>query len=157
MILYLPPQLSILIVGPSEYFGFFSIEIAVTIELAGPTPLAGLLRRPDDRAALGEELEERTGALEVQLAERGVSSPVDRAALRASPTALATALDLLERAAADPALLRELAPAPLAGQRGEDDDAYLRALLEGLDAELIERCLTPPPRGRGSRATSADG
>ena len=75
----------------------------------------------------------------------GVSLPIDRARLRESPSVLAEALALIERARSDDALLAELAPVELA--RAPDGDeprlAYLRELLDGLPEELILRGVEP--------------
>jgi DNA repair exonuclease SbcCD nuclease subunit len=123
-------------------------ELAVVVELAGETPLARRLRSEDERAALEEDLAAGTGALEVQLRDAGLALPVDRALLRAAPSVLQTALELAERAARDDALLRELAPDPLA--RGPRDDparlAHLRGLLPGLPEDLVARFLPDPRR-----------
>jgi len=119
--------------------------VALRIELAGETPLAPMLRSPDQLEGLEAELADRTGALEVQLRNTGVSRPVDRAQLAASPTAFAHALGLVERAAQDPALLDELAPAELAAVMHPDArHAYLRELLADLPQELIERSIAEP-------------
>jgi DNA repair exonuclease SbcCD nuclease subunit len=124
-------------------------EIAVRVELAGETPLARLLRSRPDLDALEEEVARSVGAVEVQLRDAGVALPIDRAAIRESPTVIAGALAMIERAAADDALLEELAPMPLARDLGGDEAArraYLRELIEELPAELIERSL--PGGGR---------
>lgn len=125
-------------------------EIAAVLELSGETPLARRLGAEEERAALEEELAAGTGALEVQLRDAGLSLPVDRALLRATPSVLAEALDLVERAAADDALLLSLAPDALA--RGARDEAarleQLRGLLAGLPEELVRRFL-PDPRAEG--------
>jgi DNA repair exonuclease SbcCD nuclease subunit len=120
-------------------------ELAVVVELAGETPLARRLGSEEERAALEEALAAGTGALEVQIRDAGLSLPVDREALRASPSAAATALELLERAAADDPPRLGLAPHP------HDDAArlaQLRELLAGLPEELIQRFL-PDPRAEG--------
>jgi DNA repair exonuclease SbcCD nuclease subunit len=116
-------------------------RLALRIELAGETPLAHTLRSREALAELEDELMRRSGALEVQLRAEGVSPPLDRARLRQSPSVLATALELIERARLDPALLDELAPAELAVEL-EDTAArreHLRGLLPGLSEELLLR------------------
>jgi exonuclease SbcD len=121
-------------------------EIAVVLELAGETPLAPALRSPAAVDELAGMLTDHAGVLEVQLRPVGVTEPRDRAALRASPTVLARALALIERAASDDALLASFAPEPLARElaRGEEA-AYLRELLEELPEELIQRSLRGGP------------
>ena len=117
-----------------------SDELIVRIELAGETPLAPQLRRREEREAIAEELEATTGALEIQLRDAGVVRPIDRRELRESPSAVARALELIEQAACDDALLEALAPEELATAVDPTDRvAYLRELLADLPEELIER------------------
>jgi exonuclease SbcD len=118
-------------------------ELAIVVEISGETPLARRLRSVEERTALEDELAAGTGALEVQLRDEGLSLPVDRDLLRGSPGVIASALDLVDRAAHDDALLLSLAPEPLA--RGARDEparlAHLRELLEGLPEDLVQRFL----------------
>jgi DNA repair exonuclease SbcCD nuclease subunit len=119
-----------------------SDELIVRVELAGETPLAQTLRSPRELESLERELERKTGALEIQLRNCGVVRPIDRSALRESPTATARALELIDRASEDDLLLEELAPRELA--TALDPSArieYLRELLADLPEELIERSL----------------
>ena len=113
-------------------------QLALRLELAGETPIAGRLRARDELETLEEELAARTGVLELQLRTQRVSLPIDRAQLRKAPSVLAEALALIERAGSDDALLGELAPAELAGVHAADAARldYLRGLLEGLPEEL---------------------
>jgi exonuclease SbcD len=125
-----------------DRLGSRSDEIAVRIELAGDTPLAPQLRVREQLEDLERDLAARSGAVEVQLRDVGVRRPVDRGALRSTPSALALALDLMERATSDDELLLSLAPEELAGAPGEKDRiGYLRALLAELPDELVERGL----------------
>jgi DNA repair exonuclease SbcCD nuclease subunit len=116
-------------------------ELAVRVELSGPSPLARALRDADERRQIEDALMVRTGALEVQLRADGVSQPFDSAALRESPTVVSKALELIEAAGADPELLDSLAPSELATALapGAEWRAYLGALLDGLSDELIQR------------------
>jgi len=125
-------------------------EIAVVVELSGETPLARRLRSEDERTALEDDLAAGTGVLEVQLRDAGLVLPMDRALLRGSPSVIAAALDLVERAAQDDALLGSLAPEELAGgpRDGAARMAQLRGLLAGLPEELVQRFL-PDPRAEG--------
>ena len=116
-------------------------HLALRLELDGETPLAVRLRSREELVPLEETLAARTGVLELQLRADRVSLPIDRARLRESPSVLAEALSLIERAGSDDALLAELAPAELAGAH-ETDAArldHLRGLLEGLPEELTLR------------------
>ena len=126
-------------------FGPGSDELALRVELSGETPLAPMLRTPDQLDALADELAAKTGALEVQLRASRVARPVDRAALRESPTGFSRAAALIERASSDPALLQELAPRELAGCPDPDARAaYLAELLSELPDELVERSFEAP-------------
>jgi hypothetical protein len=85
-----------------------------------------------------------TGALEIQLRDAGVVRPIDRRELRESPSAVARALELIEQAAHDDALLEALAPDELAAAVDPSERvAYLRELLSDLPEELIERSFEP--------------
>jgi exonuclease SbcD len=118
-----------------------SEELAVRIELSGPSPLARALRDEGERRQIAEELVGRTGALEVQLRADRLSQPFDPAELRESPTVVAKALELIRAAEGDPELLESLAPEELATavSEGEERRAYLAELLPGLPEELILR------------------
>ena len=90
--------------------------------------------------AIAQDLETTTGALEIQLRDAGVARPIDRRELRESPSAVARALELIEQAAHDDALLQALAPDELAAAVDPGErTAYLRDLLSDLPEELIER------------------
>jgi DNA repair exonuclease SbcCD nuclease subunit len=118
-------------------------SLALRIELSGRSPLAHKLRHEETRREIEAELAERTGALEVQLRTRGLSQPVDTEALRASPTVVAKALDLLDAAGRDAARLDALAPEELATPvaPGAERQHYLAELLADLSQELIERSI----------------
>lgn len=119
---------------------------AVRFELSGPHPLAAELREATNRDELEQQLAERLDALEVSLVDRGVYRPVDRDRLRAGPSPLATALELLEQAEHDAALLDRLVPATLGPEAPEEPAArrdYMRSLLRELEPELIRRLVRP--------------
>jgi len=124
-------------------------ELAVTVELAGETPLARRLRADAERAELEEDLAAGTGLLEVRLRDAGLALPLDRSALREAPSVFGEAVALLERAADDERLLLALAPEHLA--RALPDEAarvaHLRGLLAGLSDELAMRFLPEPGAG----------
>jgi len=118
-------------------------ELAIRLELAGATPHARVLRSPEERSALEDDLAAACGAVEVQLRDAGVRLPCNRGTLREVPTVLAEALVLIERLHSEDALLLELEPAPLAHDPRDDASRlrYLRELLDDLPEELVERCL----------------
>ncbi len=118
-------------------------EIAVRLELRGRSPLARLLRSPEQLVGIADELRDRSGALEVELRTQGVRLPIDRDALRSSPTPLAEVLALIERVSRDAPLLESVAPAELAHDcaPGSERSAYLRELLAGAPEEAVLRFL----------------
>ncbi len=118
-------------------------ECALRLVLHGATPLAANLRQPEKRAELEAILREESGVLEVELRTEDICAPVDTQRLRSAPTVLARALELIESARDADELVDELAPGTLAAGEldGETRRAYLRELLDGLDAELIQRSL----------------
>jgi DNA repair exonuclease SbcCD nuclease subunit len=117
-------------------------ELVARLELAGATPLARSLRRPEELESLAQELALRAGAVEVELRPGALRLPGERPGLAGSPTVVGEALSLIERAGRDDALLAELAPEPLAGAPGAEPEArlaYLRELLAELPEELALR------------------
>ena len=116
-------------------------QLALRLELEGETPLASELRSETSLEALAEEVAIRSGTLELELRAEKTFLPIDRARLRAAPNVVATALELIDRAHADDAVLAALVPAELAHPAGEGEArlAYLRQLLDGLPEELVLR------------------
>jgi len=127
-----------------EVQGTAGADVAVRIELRGETPLARVLKDPEECAQLEEELIERTGAIDVQLRDRGVHAPRDLATLRETPSVLAKALELVELAREGDSALDAIAPFQLAGLEDEEADrsAYLLRLLEGIEDDLFSHCLS---------------
>lgn len=122
----------------------------VRLELTGASPLADELRREEDRAELEARLAERLEALDVEVRAGDLHRPVNPQELRASPSPLATALELAEQAGGDDALLDRLAPEVLSAAAPSDETerrAYLRELLAEAEPALIERLVT---RGSGA-------
>ena len=119
-------------------------ELIVVLDLVGTSRAAGALRDPDDRRAFEEEVAEATGVLEVQLRAERLRPLRDMAALRAVPSVVGQALELLELARSDPKVRLELAPEHLAGTEDEDPGDYLGTLLDDLEEELLGRALEDP-------------
>jgi len=119
-------------------------ELVLVLDLAGTSRAAHLLRDAQDRRAFEEDVAEEAGALEVQLRAESLRPPRDLAAVRAVPSVVGQALELIELAREDPDVLAELAPEQLAGLTDQEPVAYLRALLEGLPEELLTRALEDP-------------
>lgn len=117
-----------------------SKELCLVVELSGTTRAARVLSSDEDRVAFEEDLIESTGALEVQLRPEGLRPLRNLDELRATPSVISSALELCVQAQEDPAVLELIAPEHLAGP-AEDTGAYLSSLLEGLEHELLERCL----------------
>ena len=120
-------------------------EWVLRVELAGPCPLATVLRREDERAGLAEYLSESLGALDVEVRDVGLYPPIDLSRHVGQRHVLGEALELIERAGHDDDLLSRLAPQELAlGDEHADEVerlAYLRKLIDGLDAAAAERLL----------------
>ena len=120
-------------------------EWILRVELAGPCPMATVLRREEERAGLAEYLGEALGVLEVEVRDAGLYSPIDLSRHVGQRHVLGEALALLQRARKDDSVLSRMTPSELA--RGEDfgDESerlgYLRELLTGLDAAAAERLL----------------
>ncbi len=120
-------------------------EVALVLELTGTCQAASVLRAPDDRRAFEEDLAEAGGALEVQIRSRGLRPLRNMSELRAAPSVLGAALELLELARQDREVLERIAPAELAGLEEGDRQVYLSELLADLEEELLDRCLEERP------------
>jgi DNA repair exonuclease SbcCD nuclease subunit len=119
-------------------------ELVVRVELRGRSPLALALRDPEERAGSAEELALALGALSAELRCEHLHPPLDLDRHRGQPHLLGAALEISRRAAADEALLEELAPAVLAGEDSGDPvarRAYVAELLADLDETLAESLL----------------
>ena len=120
-------------------------EWILRVELSGPCPLVNVLRDESERAELAGYLADSLPALDVEVRDFGLHRPVDLAKHLGQHHMLGVALELINRANTDDELLRRLAPQALA--RGDDYPdgpdrlAYLRRLLDGLDAAAAERLL----------------
>lgn len=112
-------------------------ELIVRVVLRGRSTLAVALRDPDQLSALEDELTAELGALAVELRADRLHPPLEIAPHRGQPHVLGVALELVERALSDDDLLDELTPASLAGDH-QDQRAYVRSLLEGLEVETAE-------------------
>jgi DNA repair exonuclease SbcCD nuclease subunit len=119
-------------------------ELVVRVELRGRSPLAQALRDPEERAGFAEELAVALGALSTELRCEHLRPPLEIDKHRGQPHLLGAALEVAGRAASEPALLDELAPAVLAGESSGDPEArraYLAELLTELDETLAEALL----------------
>lgn len=119
-------------------------EWILRVDLSGACPLASTLTNADERTELAAQLREDLGVLDAEVRDRGLHRPVDIEAHRDQPHLLGQTLALLARAATDDDALDGIAPDQLAG--GDSGDAaerraYLRELLEDLDAEAAARLL----------------
>jgi hypothetical protein len=115
------------------------------VELTGPCPLATLLRSEEERDGLAEYLGESLGALDVEVRDVGLVPPIDLSRHVGQRHVLGEALDLIEQASDDDAILSRLAPSELAlgGEQADENERlkYLRELLAGLDSVAAERLL----------------
>lgn len=122
--------------------GLPGTEWMLRIELSGPSPLHGELGRREDRRTLEDELATRLGVLEAEVRAEGVHPPVDPDAHLERQDVLGETLRMLREARASGEVLDDVRPEELAGPDPDDDEeAYLRSLLEGLDGELASRML----------------
>ena len=114
----------------------------VRLVLNGRSPLADLLRDPDELATLAGDLEQAAGIPWVEVRPGSLTRPLDLAAMRQGPGVLATALELIGEAQKNEATLGTLTPERLAyNGPPEAQAAYLQELLAGLDGELAERLM----------------
>lgn len=120
-------------------------EHFVRVDLTGQSPLAAELTQPENLSTLAEELQEALGAGWLEVRPAGVNRPVDLDEYRDGRTVLATALELIDRAASDDELIEELCPGELAG-KPDDATTYLRELLDGLDREAAARLVPEEER-----------
>jgi DNA repair protein SbcD/Mre11 len=121
-------------------------EWMLRVRLEGASPLHQQLRDRHEAEALGVELAARLGALEVEVRTEGLRPALDTSVAIERQDAAGEALRLVRRLAEpggpSPSEALGVAPPDLAGFEGHEAaelDAYLRDLLEGADAELLER------------------
>ncbi len=120
------------------------VEWIVRVELEGPTPLAHALRQPDDLDTLRDEIEAALDVSDIELWSRRTHTPVRVADHTGRDDALGEALRLVQGLRSGTESLDTVRPKPPAGLdvgRGEEEDAYLRSLLDGASAELLVRML----------------
>ena len=114
------------------------------VRLSGRTPFYAELRGAEAADDLAVALRERLQILEVEVRDEGVTPPVDVAEHEGQPHVLGAALELIRQARFDETLLAEIAPG-CAGRRARSTRrpraAYLRALLDGLDVEIVAAML----------------
>ncbi len=118
-------------------------EWVLRVRLAGRTPFFAELRGAEAADDLALAIGERLGVLAVEVRDDGVVPPVEVAEHEAQPHVLSAALELIRRAHRDESVLAEIAPAALAGAPDDPSAraAYLRALLDGLDVEIVAAML----------------
>jgi DNA repair exonuclease SbcCD nuclease subunit len=113
------------------------------VRLQGRTPFYAELRGAEAADDLALALRERLQILDVEVRDEGVTPPVDVAEHEGQPHVLGTALELIRQARFDEGLLAEIAPGALAAAPADPAAraAYLRALLDGLDVEIVAAML----------------
>ncbi len=120
-------------------------EWIVRVELRGPCPLAELLRDEAERDDLADYLRQSLGALDVEVRDAGLHPPIELERYAGQRHVLGVALALIEQARCDDSQLAQLTPQTLAlgdaHPDGPERRAYLRQLLDGLDAAAAERLL----------------
>jgi exonuclease SbcD len=113
------------------------------VRLTGRTPFFAELLGAEAADDLAVALRERLQILDVEVRDEGVMPPVDVAEHRGQPHVLGAALDLIQQARSDEQVLSEIAPGALAAAPTDPTAraAYLRALLDGLDVEIVAAML----------------
>jgi DNA repair exonuclease SbcCD nuclease subunit len=109
--------------------------------MRGPCKAADVVRSPDERAALARVLAKPSDVLSVDVVAEGVTRPVDLDEYRDQPHVLSLALEVVEEALSDDALIDRLAPELLAGCPDDDPQtrrSYIRDLLTDLDREAAQ-------------------
>jgi exonuclease SbcD len=119
-------------------------ELIVRLELRGRSPLADVLREPEERSDSAAELALALDALSAELRCDALRPPIDLERHRGQPHLLGAALDISTRASDNEALLDEITPAVLAGEASGDPAArraYVAGLLGEIDETLAEALL----------------
>jgi exonuclease SbcD len=113
------------------------------VRLQGRTPFYAELRGAEAADDLALTLRERLQILDVEVRDEGVTPPVDVAEHEGQSHVLSAALELIREARYDESVLAEIAPGSLAGAPADPAAraAYLRALLDGLDVEIVAAML----------------
>lgn len=126
--------------------GTANTEWIVRVRLAGPSPLWKVLSQEEERRTLGEELAGVLDALDVSVEATGLHPPVSAERYRGREDTLGEALRLVAEVRDGGALTgidaNDLAGADtLESPHGEHVQAYVRALLEGAEGEVLTRLL----------------
>ncbi len=128
-------------------------EWVVRFRTAGGTPSWKRLGDQEERASLARETARELGLLDVEV-QPGPLHPVVRVAEhRGRADVLGAALRLLAQVRSGQSAVPGLTVEELAGMDRADagePDAYVRALLEGADAELLARMLSPDALEEGA-------
>lgn len=133
--------------------GLPGTEWALRIELRGPSPLHRELGHDENVETLERELAARLDLLEAEVRAEAVHAPVDPEPHRDRQDVLGESLRMLREARSSDEVLERARPEVLAGRVPEEGEhAYLRSLLEGLDAELVTRMVDPDRKAAGSGA-----
>ncbi|MBM4436558.1 MAG: DNA repair exonuclease [Actinobacteria bacterium] len=118
-------------------------------ELAGPCPLVAQLRDPENLAELGAQLRDELGVLYVEVRDTGLHRPIALDEHRGRPHLLGLALEVVDQARSDEAVLNRIGRLGLAHPRAAEGSdvrrAYLRDLLADLDLAAAEALLREAP------------
>jgi len=135
----------------------------VRIRMSGPSPLWRLLRTPDERRTLEEEIQNALGALDVEVDARRAHAPLRPERHAERRDVLGEALRLVDEVRAEATVVPGLDAAHLAACEEDpelDPDTYLRELLASIPVEIVARLLTGEARDRAIEDffdTAADG
>ena len=127
-----------------------TLQCILRVELVGPSPLASLLRRDEERQEAERSLALELDLVDCELRITRLTAPIDLEAFHGTESALREAYRLLATAAGNDTLALELGDvelSPLAPAPGEAGRAaYLAELLNGSADELLLRAFRGAPQ-----------
>lgn len=130
--------------------GRMGTEWMLTVDLAGPSPMCGQLRDPDELETIADELVTRTGVLGAEVRDRGLHPKVRLEERRSRRDVLGATLRLAEGIQEETEQLR-VSESDLAGFDPKRDGSlgvYIRRLMTGAGEEITPRMLLDPDGSR---------
>ena len=121
----------------------------LAVDLTGPSPMCGQLRKPDELKTIADEVATRTGVLGAEVRDKGLYPKVRLEEHRSRRDVLGATLRLAERIQKEteelPVLERDLAG--FDPKRDGSLGAYIRRLMAGAGEEIAVRMLLDPDGG----------
>ena len=130
--------------------GRMDTEWMLTVDLAGPSPMCGQLRDPDELETIADELVTRTDVLGAEVRDRGLHPKVRLEQHRSRRDVLGATLRLADGIQEETEQLR-VSESDLAGFDPKRDGSlgvYIRRLMTGAGEEIIPRMLLDPDGSR---------